>query len=318
HQQVQILQSGEKSDSASMRCENREHHVHYIEASDTAKLTKRLSQIPEIESNVLFQFIRCMCDLTALTELVIADGIRCGTCFVQKIEKFANTSCPCPECQGHRNTKWGKVTLTTALHVLKDEADASKCTVRFFIDSEDSTDQGKIIYGLKSHSRDVTGDWCALVCATHDLDLLTLLEDKLKEYWKLGRALKDKYQKESENLVVVVVSHPHGGPKRISLGEAKVKDLAREVREDQDWCYYSYDAVTCDGSSGAPVYVLGRWNDGFGYWFGHTHNHSGIDNFDLNSSTVGVDSTYGLSRQSYRSVVLEKTDGCGQSSFQKE
>ncbi|CAG5118230.1 unnamed protein product [Candidula unifasciata] len=131
------------------------------------------------------------------------------------------------------------------------------------------------------------------LCVTHDLDLLTLLEDKLKEYWKLGRALKEKYRKESENLVVVVVSHPHGGPKRISVGEAKVKDSALEVREDQDWCYYSYDAVTCEGSSGAPVYVLGRWNDGFGYWFGHSHNHSGIDSCNCSRSTVGVDSTFG-------------------------
>ncbi|BFZ18970.1 hypothetical protein BsWGS_22009 [Bradybaena similaris] len=306
--EVQTLQNGKKSENAFEECKKLENHKHYINICD---LQQRLPGI--ITNDPDFSvFITIMCSLTAMIQLSVGeDDVRCGSSFVQKVEIVRNKPCPCAECEGSaekqegsRETQWGKVTLTTALHVLKEEADATNCEVRLFYDSDDSRDQERIIEGLKSHSRDEKGDWCALVCVTHDLDLLKDLDNKLKKYWTLGRSLKEKYD-ESDCNVVVVVSHPHGGPKRVSVGKGKVMDKDREVREEQNWCTYSYDAVTCAGSSGGPVYVLGRWNDGFGYWFGHSHNHSGIDNYNFSSSTVGVDSTYGQVVKPFSYIDLE-------------
>lgn len=246
-----------------------------------------------IKDKDLCDFISIRWYLTGMIEIPCDEGAHCGTCFVQKIERFSSSPCPCPECRDSGSKQWGKVTVSTALHVIKIlESDAHDCTVRLFYDSSDS--EGKKLHFLKSHSHDEEGDWCALTCVIHDLDLLDRLEEKLKEHWELGHSLKENYGHSDHNLVVII-SHPHGGPKRLSIGEGKVKDLAREVRDGQDWCYYSYDAATCDGSSGSPVYVLGQWIDGYGYWFGHGHNHSGVDINGHNSSTVGVDSTYSYS-----------------------
>ncbi|BFZ18969.1 hypothetical protein BsWGS_22008 [Bradybaena similaris] len=305
--EVQTLQNGKKSENAFKECKKPENHKHYINICD---LQQRLPGIITNDPD-FSEFITIMCSLTTMIQLSVGEDVRCGSSFVQKVEIVRNKPCPCAECErsaekqeGSREPQWGKVTLTTALHVLKEEADATRCEVRFFYDSDDSRDQEKTIHGQKSHSRDEKGDWCALVCVTHDLDLLTDLENKLEKYWTLGRSLKEKYGNSDCN-VVVVVSHPHGGPKRVSVGKGKVMDKDREVREEQNWCTYSYDAVTCAGSSGGPVYVLGRWNDGFGYWFGHSHNHSGMDNYKFSSSTVGVDSTYGQVVEPFSYIDLE-------------
>ncbi|BFZ18967.1 hypothetical protein BsWGS_22006 [Bradybaena similaris] len=297
--EVQKLQNGKKSENAFQECKKLENHKHYINICD---LQQRLPGIITNDPD-FSEFITIMCSLTTMIQLSVGEDVRCGSSFVQKVEIVRNKPCPCAECERSAETRWGKVTLTTALHVLEKEADATRCEVRFFYDSDDSRDQ-KIIKGQKSHSRDEKGDWCALVCATHELDLLRDLDNMLKKYWTLGRSLKEKYGNSDCN-VVVVVSHPHGGPKRVSVGKGKVMDKHKEVREEQNWCTYSYDAATCDGSSGGPVYVLGRWNDGFGYWFGHSHNHSGIDNYNFSSSTVGVDSTYGQVVEPFSYIDLE-------------
>ncbi|KAH9525850.1 hypothetical protein Btru_002559 [Bulinus truncatus] len=96
---------------------------------------------------------------------------------------------------------------------------------------------------------------------------------------------------------VTVVGYPHGGPRRISFGKrTKPKRIQKQVRDQQEWCCYYHDAETCQGNSGSPVYILGQPVCGYGYWFGHQHNHSGyvVDkNVKVKVTSIGVDHANG-------------------------
>lgn len=64
---------------------------------------------------------------------------------------------------------------------------------------------------------------------------------------------------------LVVISHPHGRPKKVSVG--------RLVSGAQD-SSFNYSTPTCPGSSGAPLFLVDseRLCPGFFPWFGCVHS----------------------------------------------
>ncbi|BFZ14119.1 hypothetical protein BsWGS_17158 [Bradybaena similaris] len=83
--------------------------------------------------------------------------------------------------------------------------------------------------------------------------------------------------------LTVIVSHPHGCNKQITIGYYTERV---EVKDSRNLTRYVYTTPTCPGSSGAPVYVLGRWRG----WWPCDHPHSGNSdiNRELNFSGVGL------------------------------
>ena len=76
-----------------------------------------------------------------------------------------------------------------------------------------------------------------------------------------------KQDEKAPDRVIVVVSHPHGQPKQVSVGDwVRSRDVVgqpgRQGGQIPQWCEYTTD--TCPGSSGAPVLVLSSASRGPG------------------------------------------------------
>lgn len=127
---------------------------------------------------------------------------------------------------------------------------------------------------------DYKSDWCAFECKITNTSHIRIVEKRLSSYQSCMSQLYRKSKLHEDINLVVIIGHPHMKPKRISIGQhRKFKkspemEISKEVRSHQIWCRYSYDNVACNGISGAPVFIWGQPISGFGYWFGHPHNHS--------------------------------------------
>ena len=166
--------------------------------------------------------------------------------------------------------------------------------VDFFLDNKYSELNGKMktAYCCGVVQSDADTDYCILRCATHDKDLF----HRLKEAYLACEGFTNKINFSSVMMLekvdplVVIISHPHGQPKQVSVGEATHFE-ADYIR----WGKLTYNASTCPGSSGAPVILTSKkrrkmMNVGFhgthsaggepyntGYWMRHHY----YDVFDL-------------------------------------
>ena len=100
----------------------------------------------------------------------------------------------------------------------------------------------------------MTRDVCFMDCVTHDealgeriKSLRTSLNSELTERLDLDLSILDFLPPcEGGRSPTLIVSHPHGQPKKITLGQGRYG--VHPVVE--------YNAATCPGSSGAPVFVF--------------------------------------------------------------
>ncbi|XP_059176898.1 uncharacterized protein LOC131956465 [Physella acuta] len=165
--------------------------------------------------------------------------------------------CPCDICKTSSNPVdlWGEIKVVTAIHVVFDEEEAKKTEV--IVDLADEKTPGATLKGTRVESCSVEGDRCEVICVTHDLEVVKKLQQVIDTFREQYRLVKIKYiynhSAKKENLVIVV-SHPHGKAKKISLGLV-VKET--NFKADLTFSRYTYTAPTCPGSSGAPVFVMG-------------------------------------------------------------
>ena len=92
-------------------------------------------------------------------------------------------------------------------------------------------------------------DYCRFHCVTGNEELVSKLEDSLEMVNPVNnKSLKDHR---------IIVSHPHGQPKHISIG----KEVTPPQHVDDDFTK-AYNTPTCPGSSGAAAGCLvghDRW-----------------------------------------------------------
>ncbi|KAK0062084.1 hypothetical protein Bpfe_008577 [Biomphalaria pfeifferi] len=181
-----------------------------------------------------------------------------------------NTPCPCSKCVGVGNKTWGRVSVYTARHVVFDKHEARNTSCRFGYDSEEHLRDGLTVdlEGVDIGVADHHGDVCEIICVTHDLGLVEKITQARISLMKLNAKIYNKYRMAGdEHRLVIIVSHPHGCSKQVTVGEWTAKNSAREAETA-----YTYTTDTCPGSSGAAVYILGRLGVGF------CHLHSGSTN----------------------------------------
>ncbi|KAH9525831.1 hypothetical protein Btru_002495 [Bulinus truncatus] len=240
-----------------------------------------------------------MSDLTGLL-LLKSDGKmeNQGTGFILKIRRQTNSSCPCPLKHDEVTTEHAIVTVSTAYHVFKRSEKNYQITYDQANEIWKSC-QRELKLGYNDINR--SEDQLLIKFITHDTDTIGRLEGSLSKYQSgLVEAYELSKIYKNDDLVIIV-GHPHIWAKRISIGVLAdhegdpKKKVLKEIRGHQTWCQYTYNAVTCNGSSGSPVFKWGQPISGVGFWFGHPHNHSkGIYDYDdcatsFGESTIGVE-----------------------------
>ncbi|XP_059174487.1 uncharacterized protein LOC131954757 [Physella acuta] len=191
---------------------------------------------------------------------------RTGTGKINGVRKFTendNKTCTCRLCKDSDTPSkvWAEVDVLTARHVVFDDSEArmTRCVGDF--DEKDS--QVFNLDGRVTVLADVKGDLSRVTCVSCDLNLINRLEKLVRQFVILCCNANVKYGSlKNVDKLVVIVSHPHGCPKRISVGQWTDK---------HDWwglSRYTYTASTCPGSSGAYVYKLGCMGV-------YSHPHSG-------------------------------------------
>ncbi|GFR91778.1 hypothetical protein ElyMa_002601000 [Elysia marginata] len=195
--------------------------------------------------------------------------MRVGTGCVWYVEEPKyDEPCVCPKCGGNVARKQWRFRVWTAKHVVYNTEEARKTKIDFFYDDDSCDRDGRMksAWGVEVMDSEPDRDWCWMDCVTCDEDLAERIE------FNRGFVLNDKltYQDLSplgllpsggeDCEPVLIVSHPHGQPKKITVGVVTHRD--KENRR------VDYNTPTCPGSSGAGVFRSGSW-------FGLLPVHSG-------------------------------------------
>ncbi|XP_059172195.1 uncharacterized protein LOC131953155 [Physella acuta] len=204
--------------------------------------------------------------------------MRLGTGRVSNVRYFTDSdiwgTCGCAKCQVSATPSkvWGMVDVLTATHVVFDESESrqTRCVLGF----DDNKSPGVSLDGWEGGGG-IENDRCEMFYVTCDLELVYKLFKMCRYLTGLCEEVWDKYG-EFDNVdnSSFIVSHPHGCPKQVSVGQW-THSLERDEYDEGFEAYttntrYWYTTCTCPGSSGAPVYMLGY----DGWWYSYPHSGS--------------------------------------------
>lgn len=185
--------------------------------------------------------------------------------------KFAETKtgtfsrhCLCDLCSESKTpeTNWGEIKIVTAAHVVYNNEEAKQTTCSFEIFGT------KVVTKGARATVDVKFDRCELLCYTHDLSIIRKFIRAIYDFNELHIKINKMYRSLPENNLAILVSHPHGYPKYVTVGKWFKREVKKRCSRTA-YTKYTYSTCTCPGSSGAPVYILGKQK----VWT--THPHSG-------------------------------------------
>ena len=206
---------------------------------------------------------------------------RVGTGWIWRVDSKINEPCPCVNCDGQEVRKYWRFRVLTAQHVVYDTEEAKRTRLDLFYDDETSRKDGKFVsvWSLRVDRSYTEYDRCVMVCVTHDKRIGKKVESLYRRRVSLKQDIRSRpiYFKKSSlsgecQFYALIISHPHGQAKKITLGKE------RPIVKYDNYGYREYEAATCPGSSGAPVFMLYTEGDDvflhdglFGY-YGYIHN----------------------------------------------
>uniref|UniRef100_A0A2C9LMH4 Protein kinase domain-containing protein n=1 Tax=Biomphalaria glabrata TaxID=6526 RepID=A0A2C9LMH4_BIOGL len=210
-------------------------------------------------------------EIFALSHYVNGQMIERNICLYSLKIDFSDTSheaCSCAQClnSGTPSQEWYEIFVSTTTCTVFDEIEASQTTCTLFYDDEYSSSW---IYLFKPllHKADVEKDFCAIKFVTCDIKLGEKLQKICKRKNVLFSNILKQYEN-SEDRLCFIVSHPHGCPKYVSIGQWVENNKVSDYNEHLELTRLKYTTATCPGSAGATVYCVGHK---------HTHVHSGRD-----------------------------------------
>ncbi|GFR86176.1 hypothetical protein ElyMa_002460500, partial [Elysia marginata] len=197
-------------------------------------------------------------DVDKMAEYRGSSKMRVGTgCVYSVQEPKYDEPCVCFKCDGNVAKKQWRFNVMTAKHVVYNMEEAKETKIDFFYD-DDSCNRPrdgrmKSARGVEVIRSEPDMDWCEMWCVTCDEDLGERIEKFDK---RVSNNCKLTYQDlsqlgllssgDEDCLPALIVSHPHGQPKKITVGEVTHQDI-------ENFRVY-YNTPTCPGSSGAPVF----------------------------------------------------------------
>lgn len=290
--EVEIF-SGSRPEAAECQykwstCTKNPGHQNFISAKDFKDI-----YIPKVQDARSREVLRSRIDLTVRlrvhytsTERPDGDNFsgfrgtrlrRMGTGFIHSLDVVNINESRHFESGRDITKKCWRFEVQTARHVVYNTEEARETKVDLFLDDESCDRDGKMksVWGVEAKRCDSDTDLCRMVCETCDIDLGERIESALNSFSKrdrklsldLGGLYSDLVSAEKEvHLPVLAVSHPHGQPKKITVGK---------VVHGEAYRYVNYTVPTCPGSSGAPVLTFKPNRDKVRY-----------DTYDLLTSSV--------------------------------
>ena len=180
---------------------------------------------------------------------------RMGTGLIYNVyDPVSDEPCPCDKCNGEITKKFWIFAVRTAAHVVYNTEEAKSTRVDLFYDDDSCKSDGRMVTvtGLRVVDIDHDKDICHMDCVTHDEALAERIKSLTTSLYRVITKPLDLDLPCLDFLPLcdggrrptLIVSHPHGQPKKITLGQWREGEFPRVV----------YNAPTCPGSSGAPVF----------------------------------------------------------------
>ena len=167
--------------------------------------------------------------------------------------------CRCPDCNQSSSPcqTCYRIDVKTARHVVYDNEEAQATQVNLFYDDDASKTDGRMksVWGTKVIEINDGGDRCTLRCFTHDKLLvrqLTCVKDRYRDIAFNFEGEITAWPNTDWKYLCLIVSHPHGQPKKITVGEMSSCTKIGPLEERE----FSYSTDTCPGSSGAFMTIL--------------------------------------------------------------
>ncbi|GFR98440.1 hypothetical protein ElyMa_001019400 [Elysia marginata] len=181
-----------------------------------------------------------------------------GSGWISDVSYF-NGQCFCVECDGKPEPKTGcyQLKVHTARHVVFNTEEALHCEVHLYHEekhpSENEAPTVLTFRGKQASDLNLRRDISTVLCVTHEETLFTELSTFREEKNQMWRTLREKAKpvEPSDLVACVIISHPHGQPKKITVGGLVDTLDSAGVPNLFDF----YDGKTCRGSSGGPVIV---------------------------------------------------------------
>ncbi|KAK7010840.1 hypothetical protein BgiMline_002475, partial [Biomphalaria glabrata] len=244
---------------------------------DFLKLTKSLgnlvvkTELSVISSNRPKKFPRSRLGTGRITFSKIITGTR-------------SRHCICSDCRtsAEPHTKWAEIKVTTAAHVIFDrfEAENAICILNF--NKKDAT-KTVSLKGKDTEKVSVDNDRSSVIFVTHDIKLAERLRRSIYLFQNTHKKVFEEYKMLPNNKLAILISHPHGWPKQVSLGTYTKIELDGKRFKDKVYTEYTYDSHSCPGSSGAPLYFLGKED----VWSLHPHSRSISEGSSENVVNIG-------------------------------
>ncbi|KAK0050053.1 hypothetical protein Bpfe_020604 [Biomphalaria pfeifferi] len=134
-----------------------------------------------------------------------------------------------------------KVEVCTAKHVVSNDNEAKKTRCRLYFDGRES--RKVVLKGATESASDLNNDWCKFLCDVDSQEIEQIRENLQTFEIELGNKKRKKMNRKRK---VILISHPHGGYKYISMGDQIIEIDG-----------IKYDTPSCKGCSGGYIIPVG-------------------------------------------------------------
>ncbi|GFO31778.1 hypothetical protein PoB_005828300 [Plakobranchus ocellatus] len=303
--ECEVLGSGPEAYESALTWKNCTKHPGHVDFIPISKFSSSgLAQFRPRQQQLIGSLVRNLSELTVrlrvhytstarpngycFSQLRGKNILHTGTGYVTGVQPGSGP-CYCAECSQSPtpNHSWHQIKVYTACHVVYNAEEARSTQVDFFYDYDDEPEGVKsrmqTVWAVNTVATDPVGDWCMLMCATHDEALARKLETDQEEL--RGTVLFRSFEERDQDAlgICVVVSHPHGRRKHVTIG-----DIMNWSSQSSYTSEFLYTTKTCPGSSGAPVFcaVTDKADKHSSRWLG-PHSKGGLDE-DLNMSGLSI------------------------------
>lgn len=181
-----------------------------------------------------------------------------GTAFIMNMENIED--CFCSEVEGTHKVS-GSFKVMTVAHVVFDDDEARSTAITFFYDDDNDNTITVTARGERVSHIDIQRNRSVIECRTHDLTLFQRLSSARDERMRLIQSSLSK--KVHQEPMVVLISHPHGMSKCVSIGKLLAIQEDGDIKETKDGvelvgCFLTYDTPTCPGAGGGSINLIGK------------------------------------------------------------